>query len=195
MRRLAFLGLAGSLWAVCHLCGVTGQRIVTMAAEAADGAGVTPVNQRLNKCAYLWQQMAPWSYKPEIVAHFISEHERRGIGDQWFASFVYGFANFGLRLNAKAPGGCYGPMDVKWSSGYGQKAGCVKPDDLRDWRKNITAHCIEARVGVKRGHRGLALCKYIMYPARPHDWGGGRFRNTWEKAERQLRAGYRAGKL
>ena len=41
MRRLALLGLAGSLWAVCHLCGVTGQRLVTRPAEAADGPATT----------------------------------------------------------------------------------------------------------------------------------------------------------
>lgn len=158
-----------------------------------DAAGREKVLRRA-KCAYLWQRVAPWSYSPEIVEHFCAEHERMGIGPEWLASLTYGMANFGLTIGKRAPGLCYGPMDVKWG-GYARRAGCRRPDDLRDWRRNITAHCLEARVGVGKGYRGQALCRYIMYPARPHDWGGGRFRQTWQRCLRLLAEGYATGKI
>lgn len=151
--------------------------------------------ERRAKAAYLWAKLAPWSAKPEIVEHFIAEHERMGIGPEWAASFAYGFANAGLTIGRRFPGKCFSPMDVKWGGSYGKRAGARKPEDLRDWRVNITAHCLEAQYGASRGYHDLALCRYIMYPARPHDWGGGRFRRTWRKMQRELAAGYRAGRL
>jgi hypothetical protein len=138
---------------------------------------------RVAKCAAVWKAMAPWSYSQQIVAHFIGEHERLGIGSEWFSSFTYGFANFGLTVGKRAPGLCYGPMDVKWGGSHSRRAGARRPDDLRNWRINITAHCLEAQEGVRRGHEGLALCRWIMYPAAPTDWGGGRFRRTWARGQ------------
>lgn len=190
------LAAAGML--LSTLAGISGAshsqqaeaRVPDVTTDAAPDAKVL----RRAKCAYLWQRMAPHSYSPEIVEHFISEHERMGIGPEWLASLTYGFANFGLRLNKRAPGLCYGPMDVKWG-GYARRAGCRRPDDLRNWQLNITAHCLEARVGVGKGYRGQALCRYIMFPARPHDWGGGRFRRTWQRCLRLLAEGYAAGKI
>ena len=31
---------------------------------------------RVAKCSYLWEQIAPHSYKPELATFFVSEHER-----------------------------------------------------------------------------------------------------------------------
>jgi len=140
---------------------------------------------RLAKCRYLWQHVAPWSYRDDLSAFFVSEHERAGIGPEWFASMVYGHANFGLTLRKRAPGLCFGPMDVKWP-GYARQAGCDEPADLLDPWRNIRAHVLEAKEGVGLGYSGLALCRWIMYPARPTDWGGGRFRRTWARCESVL---------
>jgi len=150
--------------------------------------------QRRAKAAYLWQRVAPWSYSPALVEHFVSEHERLGIGPEWLASMSYGMANFGLSVGKRAPGRCFGPMDVRWP-GYARQAGCRRPDDLRDPYRNITAHCLEARAGVRRGHTGLALCRWIMMPSRPHDWGRGKFRKAWARHVRLIAQGYAAGKI
>ena len=172
-------------------CGAVLAVILALACAVAHAG---PQQERRAKCAYIWQRVAPWSYNPKLVEHFVAEHERLGIGPEWFASMAYGMANFGLTIGKRAPGRCFGPMDVKWP-GYARQAGCRRPDDLRDPYRNITAHCLEAREGVRRGHEGLALCRWIMYPARPHDWGGGRFRKAWARHQRIVAEGYAAGKL
>jgi hypothetical protein len=168
---------------------------LALSLAAAAQSAPTPEQQRREKCAYLWQRVAPWSYSPEIIEHFCAQHGRLGIGPEWFASFCYGYANFGLTIGKRAPGLCYGPMDVKWGGSHSRRAGARRPEDLRNWRLNITAHCLEAQEGVRRGHEGLALCRWIMYPARPHDWGGGKFRKTWARMNKLLSQGYAAGKL
>lgn len=161
--------------------GAMPEAVPELAPQKTTDPAPTAGQLRRAKCAHLWQTVAPWSYSPEIVEFFIGEHERLGIGSEWLASFTYGFANFGLTIGRRAPGLCYGPMDVKWGGSHSRRAGARRPEDLRDWRLNITAHCLEAQEGVRRGHEGLALCRWIMFPARPHDWGGGRFRRTWAR--------------
>lgn len=153
--------------------------------EARSHNNIGPCTERRAKCSYLWQRMAPWSYIPALCDYFVGEHERAGIGPEWSASICYGFANFGLTLRSAAPGRCYGPMDVKWP-GYARQAGCRVPNDLLDPWKNIRAHVLEVKVGSDKGYSGVALCKYIMLPAAPTDWGCGRFRKTWAMMQSHL---------
>ena len=128
----------------------------------------------------------PW------VEHLISTHERleaeggpraAGFGAAWFWSMIYGSANFGLRCYATAPGSCAGPMDVKHSPRVIEPAA------------NIEWHCREMLGFYKRGVRGRDLCEHVFYPARPHDWGGGRFRHTERRFRDCIQRGYEVGKL
>jgi len=145
---------------------------------------------RVAKARYLWQRMAPWSAKPEIIEHFIREHERLGIGPEWPYSFCYGFANFGLTVG-KRVGPCYGPMDVRreWARACG-----FAPNDLRDPKVNITCHVREmALYHGQTGETGMALLARVFYPARPmyyHRW-----RPTWAKLRAVLAGGYRDGEV
>ena len=152
--------------------------------------GSTPQQQRRAKCAYLWQRVAPWSYSPKLVEHFVSEHERLGIGPQWYFSLVYGLSNFGLTVGHRV-GPCYGPMDVRgeWARACG-----FKPNDLRDPKVNITCHVREmALYRGKTGETGIALLARIFYPARPMYYQ--RWRPTERRFRRLLAAGYRTGGL
>jgi hypothetical protein len=49
--------------------------------------------------------------------------------------------------------------------------------------------------GYLQGYRGLGLCRYVMYPLRPHDWGGGQFQWTDARLRAVLAGGYRAGEV
>ena len=157
--------------------------------------------QRHAKADYLWRTAAPWSYSPRLVEHFIAEHERLGIGPEWYWSAVYGFSNFGLTVGKRAPGLCYSPMDVKWP-GFARQAGCRRPNDLRDPYYNVTAHCLEmAHYHGRTGETGMALLARVFYPARPmryHRWADTdrRFRGLlgeWYLAEARKRLEGSAG--
>lgn len=116
----------------------------------------------------------------------------------WYWAIVYGLANFGLTCYGTAPGNCTGPFDVKH---YPR---------IYDPIKNMQHHVNEQYEGWKRGYRGIGLCHYVMYPARPHDWGR-RWRTDpftgealgymkqfeyWDYACRRcIRRGYEYGKL
>ena len=151
----------------------------------------SPQVLRRPKCSYLWQRIAPWSYSPELVEHFCSEHERLGIGDQWYYSLIQGYSQFGLTIGKRAPGLCYGPMDHKWP-GFARQAGCKRPDDLRNPRRNITAHCLEmAYYHKRRGETGMALLARVFYPARPRRYH--RWKPTDRRFRRLLAEGYASG--
>ena len=158
-------------------------------------AGAAPLTaaqkQRRVECRVLWQALAPASYRPTLCDYFIGEHERAGIGAEWYASFAYGLANADLALRTVFPGPCFGPMDCQFGS-YSRQAGCSCPDDLRDPWRNIRAHVIEAKVGVGLGYHDLALCRYIMQPGAPTDWGGGQFAQAWARMNATLRTYYLA---
>ena len=211
MKTIRFILMLGLL-----ACIAWGAEVVTEtpgpAPEAAVAADPEPVDAaqalhdlRVKKCSRLWQTFAPYSYSPALVEFFISEHERRGIGDQWYHSFLYGMANFGLRVGATAPGLCHGPMDVKWPYCLRSEAAHVLqgpwgPEALRDPRVNIACHVGEmARHHRATGRRGFALIRTVFYPAAP--WGGAtnRWAPRWHQWDRKCRAcierGYRYGKL
>jgi len=88
------------------------------------------------------------------------EHNAPEFAQTWYWALVYGLANFGLTCYGTAPGNCTGPFDVKH---YPR---------VIDPIANMKHHVNEQFTGWQRGYRGIGLCKYIMYPARPHDWGG-----------------------
>ena len=156
-------------------------------------------NLRVKKFTRIVQTFYNYQGRASIlpyVDHFISEHERiereaiakgitsaKGFASTWWWSAVYGGANFSLTCYGVAPGGCAGPMDVKHYP------------LVRDPKKNITWHIEEQFYGWKLGYRGRGLCEYVMYPARPHDWGGGKFRKTHAKHLACIERGYEFGKL
>lgn len=150
----------------------------------------TAQDLRRAKCRYLWATVAPWSYSPELVEHFCGEHERLGIGPEWYWSLLYGYSNFGLTIG-KRVGPCYGPMDVRreWARACG-----FAPNDLRDPRVNITCHVREMVLyHNKTGETGMALLARVFYPARPM------YYHRWRPTERRFRhiiaQGYAAGKF
>lgn len=106
-----------------------------------------------------------------------------GYGAAWWYSLVYGGANFSLKCYRRAPGRCVGPLDVKG------KPGSIDP------KRNIQYHCQEMLTGYLAGYRGLGLCRYVMLPARPTDWGGGMFAKTDARLRAVLAAGYRDGEV
>ena len=89
-----------------------------------------------------------------------------GYADAWWWTLVYGGANFSLKCYRRAPGKCVGPLDVKG------KRGSIDP------KRNIQYHCQEMLEGYIKGYRDLGLCRYVMKPSAPTDWGGGMFRKT-----------------
>lgn len=167
---------------------------VAIAALTAAHADLAPDQQaRRAKCSYLWQRVAPWSYSPEIVEHLCAEHERLGIGEEWYYSMIYGFSQFGLTIGKRAPGLCYGPMDHKWP-GFARQAGCKRPEDLRDWRRNVTAHCLEmAHYRNRTGEHGLRLLARVFYPSAPRYYR--RWRPTDRRFRKLLAEGYAAGRI
>jgi len=137
---------------------------------------------RRAKCRVVWQASAPWSYSPGLADFFVGEHERRGIGPEWWYSLVYGKGNFGLTIGKRAPGLCYGPLDVKWP-GMAREVGARCPNDLRNPRLNIKAHCAEmAYYHRKTGREGFALLATVFYPASPREY------SRWRPVEKQHRA-------
>lgn len=145
---------------------------------------------RVKKAERLVATFYPGSGFLPYCDYLVTTHERMeadhgapGFGAAYYWSLVYGAANFSLRVGGVAPGNCAGPMDVK-----------AYPL-VRDPVKNIDWHCREMLGFYKRGVRGRRLCEYVMLPARPHDWGGGRFRRTDMKFRECIAQGYAVGKL
>lgn len=154
---------------------------------------------RIRKCEHIVKTFYDHEGRTAFLPHveyFIRCHEgmeedavargrtaAEGFRNTWYWSLVYGAANFSLRCYATAPGNCCGPMDVK------HYPLAIEPE------ANIRHHCSEMLGFYVRGVRGIDLCKHVFYPARPHDWGGGRFRKTDAKHRACLAKGYAAGKL
>jgi hypothetical protein len=148
---------------------------------------------RVAKCARVWRTCAPWSYDPALVEFFISECERWGIGDQWLPLLTYGMANFGLRVNATAPGRCYGPFDVKWPYCSRSHAAHVldgpwRESALRDPYVNTACHVGQAAEYHRRtGRTGMALLRTVFYPAAPRGRATNAWAPRWEKWDRKFR--------
>jgi len=145
---------------------------------------------RRAKCRRLWRAFAPWSYSDDLADYFVAEHERLGIGDQWYWSLVYGFSTFGL-TTGKCVQGCYGPMDQKWPFARGCRAACRalaagrpwSPRLLRDPYINIRCHVLEMAYYHRRtGRAGLPLLATVFYPARPMEY------RRWRPTEAKFRA-------
>lgn len=122
------------------------------------------------------------------LGFLIDEHERQGIGEEWYWSMAYSGANFSMKVGGRAPGRCYGPMDVKgpvpiaWRPKH---TGSWSDSKLLDPRINIAVHVAEMAHWKKvKGARGYKLVQTVFYPKSPRDWGGGKI----AKAERRHRA-------
>ncbi len=151
--------------------------------RAGTGTAGATHDLRVRKCRRIvLTYYANSGFEPHIE-FFITEHERLDMGPAWFYSLIYGAANFGLRVGASAAGGCASPMDVKH---YPR---------VLDPQKNIAWHCREMHGFYQRGIRGRDLCEHVFYPARPHDWGRGRFRRTETTFRACINRGYEVGKL
>jgi len=159
-----------------------GKRLLNLPPALPTSAPALTISElRRTKCAYLWARVAPWSYSKGLCEFFVSEHERAGIPAEWYWSLVYGFANFGLRIGQRAPGQCFGPMDVKWP-GMARQAGVKRPNDLRDPRVNIHAHVLEmAYYHRQTGETGMALLARVFYPASPRRY------HRWVPTDRRFR--------
>jgi hypothetical protein len=138
---------------------------------------------RVAKCRMIVERLYPRSGFGPYVEFFIDEHERLGMGAEWWWSLVYGGANFSLRVGARAPGNCAGPMDVKHYP------------LVLDPKANIRWHCREMAGFYGRGVRGIRLCYSVFLPANPRDWGGGRFKRTHRKHLQCIEAAYKRGDL
>lgn len=117
---------------------------------------------RVRKCGLIVDRLYPNSGFGEYVDFFITEHERRGMGGEWWWSLAYGGANCGLVCGRRFPNGCTGPMD--------------RPNGPLDPRRNIEAHCLEWLRYHRRGIIGYDAARHVFYPARPHDWRGSEYR-------------------
>lgn len=161
---------------------------------------------RVKKCTRIIESFYNYRHKDgsmsktnflPYIEYFISYHERlekdavakgkesaKGFGDAWYWSTVYGGANFSMSCYSTAPGSCAGPLDVKHSP------------LVLDPKANIRFHCNEMFSYYTRNNvRGINLCKWVMLPSRPTDWGGGRFSKTDAKFKDCINKGYKIGKL
>ena len=155
---------------------------------------------RVRKCLRIIQTFYNYDGRANFSPHveyFISYHERlereglangdvraKGFGECWWWSLVYGGANFGMTCYGVSPGNCAGPLDVK------HRPLVIDPE------ANIRHHTDEMFSYYRdHGVRGIKLCEWVMFPARPFDWGNGMFRRTNEKHQRDIVRAYRYGRL
>lgn len=150
---------------------------------------------------------AGWT--PELVEFFITEHEKygKGFASVWIYSISYSLSNFGLQCGSRAPGRCYGPMDVKAPIPQYRRNACLPlinsmwPNSsrydylLRNPKVNIRCHVLEAYGMYQRGYRGIRIMEAVFYPAAPRDWGGGKIHKAYNKVVKCIKEGYRVGKL
>ena len=154
---------------------------------------------RVTKCRYLvahlYDHPGRGSFLPycaELVS-YCEEIEREkgapGFGGSWWEALVYGAANFSLRCYKVAVyppsqgDDCTGPFDVK------------REPLVLDPVANMRHHVREQYEGWRCGYRDLGLCRYVMSPARPHDWDGGRFARTDRRHRECIARGYERGEL
>lgn len=158
---------------------------------------------RIRKCRAIVRALYPRSGFGPHVEHFIDEHERMGIGDEWQWSLAYGGSNFSLRVGGRAPGRCYGPMDVKgpvptaWRPTH-LYTGAWSDSRLLDPRINISVHVAEAAYHHRRtGRTGYRLMQAVFLPGAPRDWGTNRdrIRNAYGRHVRAIEAAYKRGDL
>ena len=151
---------------------------------------------RVQKCMRIIKTFYNYKGKTNFspyVEYFISYHEQleknggkdaKGFSEAWWWSLVYGGANFSMSCYSTAPGNCAGPLDVKHYP------------LVLDPKANIRHHCQEMFSYYKNNNaRGIELCKYVMLPASPRDWGGGMFRKTNQKHMNCIAKGYKFGNL
>jgi hypothetical protein len=160
-----------------------------LCAKECEGAEVgNPL--ALAKCRLIVRECYPNSGFSPWCGTLIREHERLsrekqapGFASHWWWSLVYGGSNAELRVGATFPGHCSGPMDVKaWPL-------VLEPG------ANIRHHVAEAWLGYSLGYQGRRNCEYVFYPSHPHDWGGGRFRQTDARHRRVVTLAYQDGRL
>ena len=205
-RRRARVGRA-----LMAMAGVSLLALLILLSTRAAGEGVTlpapdPAalrDLRVRKCRVIVDALYPGSGFGPHVEHFIDEHERMGIGDEWQWSLAYGGSNFSLRVGGRAPGRCYGPMDVKgpvpasWRPTH-LYTGAWSDSRLLDPRINISVHVAEAAYHHRRtGRTGYRLMQAVFLPSAPRDWGANRdrIRKAYQRHVQTIEAAYRDGRL
>jgi len=154
-----------------HLRILKAQRIVATFAGYSGRSSFLPyVEDLIDYCS----EVAEKNGEPEFAA-------------TWYWALVYGYANFGLRCYSIAryadSADCSGPFDVK------------QEPHVLDPIENMKHHVDEQFIGWQKGYRGIDLCKYVMLPSAPRDWGGGMFAKTDRKFRACIQRGYEVGKL
>lgn len=138
---------------------------------------------RLKKSRIIVRELYPNSGFYPYIGYFLKAHRKRGMGEQYWWSLVYGGANFSLTVGGIAPGGCAGPLDVKH---YPR---------ITDPMENIDYHCNEMKSYYAMDRRGYKLIKKIFLPANPRDWGGRKLWRTHIKHKKVIKNAYKKGKL
>jgi hypothetical protein len=161
---------------------------------AGAGAGQDLHALRVAKCSHLWRTMAPWSYRAELVDYFIGEHERAGIGSEWFYSLLYGHSGSGLVANMTYSAGgmtARGLMDC--TETHLPRAEALRrfgTTNLHNPWVSIATHVRQTQGLRKRtGRSGMALMRSVFLPARPDSgraWREQRVR--WEPRAARMRS-------
>lgn len=141
---------------------------------------------RVRKAHIIVDTLYPNSGFSPYCGYLITKHEARGdkeFSAAYWWSLVYGAANFSLQVGGVAPGNCAGPLDVKHYP------------LILDPQRNISYHVSEMWLGYTKGYRGIDLCKYVMLPSAPRDWGNHIFYRTDLKHKRVIQYAYKSGKL
>jgi len=131
--------------------------------------------QRVCKCCAVWQELYPWSYDEDLVEFFIGEHERVGLGPEWWYSLIYGASGAGLRADMH-----YGPARGMFDQHFTfiqcrrRQFDDVLPEHapwgptaLHVPKVAVRAHVLEASYYHERtGRLGWALQRKVFLPAR-----------------------------
>ena len=160
---------------------------------------------RRSKCAFVWRWVAPDHYSRVLSDFFVDEHERHGIGEEWFASLVYSYSGSDLNPRMVCSGGgmtacgicdgtelCIGQAEALRRFGTTDRA--------NSW-VSIASHVQQmADLHGETGEVGFALLRNVFLPSQPDGaraWQEqtGRWEPISERFQRILAYGYRHGKL
>ena len=176
-RNRSWLGAIVLGWAALML-------LYAFACRGCAAAECNPV--ALAKARIIVAELYPDSGMYPWLGTLIAEHESYGDEDfagAWYWSMVYGGANAKLKVGAKFPEGCSGPLDVKH---YPR---------IMEPRAHIRHHVAEMWTGYGADYRGRGLCEYVMLPSAPRDWGSGMFRRTDARHRAVIERAYREGRI
>jgi hypothetical protein len=147
---------------------------------------------RRAKCAYLWARVAPWSYSKGLCGFFVNEHERIGLGSDWYYSFCNAAHASGLnpRMSFRK-GGMWarGLMDCTQRNGPRSAFRDLGSCDLFKPKVSIRNHCLEMNSLHRQSRReGWSLQRAVFLPRSPDGWRARREQRKWQAKDRAFRA-------